>query len=52
MHSSLTITGSIYEVLTGGDAAERIAGLSRIEASSDDVISQLVKLLTQLKSGG
>jgi len=52
MHSSLTITDSIYGILTGGDVAERIAGLNRIEMGSDDVISQLEKLPKRLKSEG
>jgi hypothetical protein len=51
VHSSLTITDSIYGILTGGDVAERIAGLNCIEMGNDDVISQLEKLLTQLKAG-
>jgi hypothetical protein len=51
MHSSLTITDSIYGILTGSDVAERIAGLNRIEMGNDDASSQLEKLLTQLKSG-
>jgi site-specific recombinase XerD len=51
MHSSLTITDSIYGILTGGNVAERIAGLNRMEIGSEDVISQLERLLTQLKAG-
>ncbi len=51
MYSSLTITDSIYGILTGGDVTERIAVLNRAEAGNDDVISQLEKLLTQLKAG-
>ena len=51
MHSSLTITDSIYGILTGGDVAERIAGLNRIEIGNNNVISQLEKSLTQLKAG-
>ncbi len=35
------ITDSIYGILTGGDVAERIAGLNRIDTGSDDVINPL-----------
>ncbi len=47
----LTITDSIYGILTGGNVAERIAGFNRIEGGNEDVISQLEKLLVQLKAG-
>ncbi len=49
MHSSLTITDSIYGILTGGDVAERIAALNHIE-TGNDVILQLEKVLKQLKT--
>ena len=52
MHSSLTITDSIYGILTGGDVAERIAGLNCSEMGNEDVIGRLEKLLKQLKSEG
>ncbi len=47
----MTDIDSSYGVLTGGDVAERIAGLTGVEIGNDDVFSQLEKLLTQLKAG-
>jgi site-specific recombinase XerC len=49
MHSSLTITDSIYGVLSGQDVAEVIAGLGH-EKMGGDVIKQLEVILAQLKN--
>jgi hypothetical protein len=46
MHASLTITDSIYGILAGGDVAERIAELKRMEIGNADVSSRLEMLLT------
>ena len=40
---------SIYGILAGGNVAERIAGLNRIEMGNDDVISKLEKWLSAIQ---
>jgi hypothetical protein len=42
MHSSLTVTDSIYSVLSTEDVGERIAGLSDDQGTQADIDERLV----------
>ena len=51
MHSSLTITDSIYGVLSGQDVADAIAGLGKAEeTNTEDLIKQFAAFLAQQKN--
>ncbi len=51
MHSSLTVTDSIYGVLSGDDVSQRIAGLTASNKTQEvNIVEEIKRLLLEKQS--